>query len=180
MSTSTGRWLAPMGASAAVLAVFVVPGMVLTVAGSGGPDPGHDPPVITPDPDIPHRHPQEGDRDRADVPEVEVVGYETSGRTLRLYYTVDQSSDCSSRIEAPRLRETAAAVVVWVDRRRSHAPDQVCSHLQLTSSVDVPLSRPLGRRVLRDAGRGGAPVPVEQRYVGQADLVTPPLSRAGR
>ncbi len=169
-----------MGASAAVLAVFVVPGMVMSAAGGAGPGPGYDPPVITPDPDIPHRHPNDVDGRRPDVREVEVVGYQTRGRTLRLYYTVDQSSDCSSRIEPPRLEERADSVVVRLERVPSRAPDQVCSHLLLTSSIDVPLAEPLGRRVLQDAGRDGALVPIEQRYVGGSDLATPPLSRAGR
>ena len=40
MTPATSRWLAPLGASAAVLAVFVVPGVLASVGGGAarGPD----------------------------------------------------------------------------------------------------------------------------------------------
>jgi hypothetical protein len=181
MTTSPGRWLAPVGASAAVLAVFVVPGVVVTAADGGAdPGPGFNPPTSTPEPARPSGPRRQADRQRADIREVEIVGYQATGRKLRIYYTVDQSSDCSSRIEPPDVQETASAVLVRLDRRPSRAPDQVCTHLLLTNSVDIALSRPLGARALQDASLGGALVPAEPSSAGGSDRPTPPVSRAGR
>jgi hypothetical protein len=180
VSNGTARWLAPVGASAAVLAVLAVPGVLLSAADGSGPGPGFDAPTAPPDDVAPSRPAETSDNRHGGVREVEIVSYEAEGRSLRLYYTVDQSSDCSSRIEPPAVRETADAVVVRLDRRPSRAPDQVCTHLLLTNTVDVPLGRPLGRRVLQDASRAGALVPVHGNQQPMSDPPTPPLSRQGR
>ena len=177
-----GRWLAPVGAAAAVLALFVVPGLVATVgSGDGGPGPDNTPDgVLTPqDPVTPTLPPDDAEKERTGPRDVEVVGYRAQGRTLRIYYRVDQSTDCSAQIEKPMLTERAGAVVVSLRRRPAPSPVDVCVNLLLTNSVDLELSRPLGGRVVLDASRGGSLVPIEPPYRSDA-LVTPPNGRAGR
>src|SRR4029079_12709577 len=102
-------------------------------------------------------------------------------RTLEVFYTVDQSSDCSSRIAPPKVEGRVASVVVVLSRQRSRAPDQVCSALLLSSSVEITLSEPMGGRLLQDGSRGGALVPIERPFRSDVtDTVKPPDSRAGR
>jgi hypothetical protein len=178
-----GRWLAPIGASAAVLAVFVVPGVIVTAGSGSGPGPDHPPDgVITPDDPVTPSLLADGvGRDRREVREVDVTGYRGQGRRLLVLYTVDQTTDCSSRIEEPEVEERADSVVVRLRRRPSQAPDQVCVNLLLTNSVEIGLSRPLGDRVLLDGSRGGALVPVEPPPHRTADVLpTPPIGRVGR
>jgi hypothetical protein len=182
MEHRAGRWLAPMGASAAVLGVFVVPGLVAAATDGGGDGGGdtrlsgviepHDPitPLLPPQPIQ-----QVGRSDRA----VEVTGYESAGRTLTLYYTVDQSTDCSARIDTPLVRERPTTVIVFLQRQVSRAPNQVCTHLSLANSVTVPLHIPLGDRVVQDGGYDGGLVPFEPRSAGSV-IPTPPVGRAGR
>jgi hypothetical protein len=183
MEHGVGRWLAPMGASAAVLGVFVVPGLVAAATDRSGPDGGvdtrlsgvvepHDPitPVLPPQPIE-----QVGRSERA----VEVTGYQSAGRTLTLYYTVDQSTDCSARIDPPLVRERPTTVIVFVQRQVSRAPNQVCTHLSLANSVTLALHVPLGDRVVQDGGYDGSLVPFEPRTDGSV-IPTPPVGRAGR
>jgi hypothetical protein len=182
MEHDAGRWLAPLGASAAVLGVFVVPGLVAAAtdrAGGGGGDTRlsgvvqpHDPitPSLPPEPIE-----QVGRSDRA----VEVTGYQSAGRSLVLYYTVDQSTDCSARIDPPLVRERPTTVIVFVQRQVSRAPNQVCTHLSLANSVVVPLQAPLGDRVVQDGGYDGSLVPLEPR-IDESVIPTPPVGRAGR
>jgi hypothetical protein len=155
MEREVSRWLAPAGASVAVLAVFVVPGIT---------------------PDLPAEPIEtQGTTARA----VEITGYRSQGRTLTVFYTVDQSTDCSSRIRPPVTRERSDAVVVFLERRVSRAPDQVCAHLMLANSVEVPLRSPLADRVVQDGGYDGALVPLEAADVERV-VSTPPTGRAGR
>ena len=86
MTPGTGRWLAPLGASAAVLAVFVVPGVVAATgtsrAGVGPqqPEPGLH--AVRPGHPAPAAGP-EAEQDRSGPPLVDVVGYRVQGRDLR-------------------------------------------------------------------------------------------------
>lgn len=173
-----GRWLAPLGASAAVLAVFVVPGLI-TPRSSSDAGPGPDG-LITPNGPVTPSLPPNRAEDRRRARAVDVTGYTPSGRTLRVYYTVDQSLDCSALIDPPQVTERADSVVVRLARRVSQAPDEVCASLLLTNSVDITLSRPLGGRTVLDRSRGGALVPLEVPYRPGSGLPTPPDSRAGR
>lgn len=191
MDREVSRWLAPAGASVAVLAVFVVPGLVaatIDAQNGGGQNGGgrngggrdrasvvepHDP--ITPD--LPPE-PIETEGTTADR-SVAITGYRAEGRALRVFYTVDQSTDCSSRIEPPVTRERPDAVVVFLERRISRAPNEVCTHLMLANSVDIPLQRPLADRVVQDGSLEYALVPLEPPS-GTAMLATPPVGRAGR
>jgi hypothetical protein len=187
MERDVSRWLAPAGASAAVLAVFLVPGLVAVsiggAGGGGGGDTDRDRQiggVLNPreliTPDLP---PEPIETEGTTEPGVEITGYRTRGRTLTLYYNVDQSTDCSSRIEPPTVLEGPDAVIVFLRRRVSRAPGEVCAHLMLANSVDISLRRPLEERVLQDGGFDEALVP-EVTHQVRGDLATPPVSRAGR
>ena len=181
MTPSTSRWLAPIGASAAVLAVFVVPGVLASTGGGGGDDLGPDRMIVPHDP-VTRNPPRDGaEASRRGPRPVEIIGYKAIGRTLEVFYTVDQSTDCSSRIAPPKVEERVASVVVELSRQRSRAPDQVCSGLLLSSSVEITLSEPMGGRLLQDGSRGGALVPIERPFRSDVtDTVRPPDSRAGR
>ena len=181
MTPSTSRWLAPISASAAVLAVFVVPGVLASSGGGGGGDLGPDRMIVPNDPVTPKLPPGGAGSSRRGTRGVEIIGYKAMGRSLQVFYTVDQSTDCSSRINPPRVEERLSSVVVELSRQRSQAPDQVCQHLRLTNSVEITLSEPMGGRLLQDGARRGALVPIERPFRSDVtDTVRPPDSRAGR
>jgi hypothetical protein len=186
MERDVSRWLAPAGASAAVLAVFLVPGLVTVSTGGGGGGGGgtnrdhqiggvlRPRELITPD--LP---PEPIETEGTREPGVEITGYRARGRIVTLYYNVDQSTDCSSRIEPPVVLEGSDAVIVYLRRRVSRAPGEVCAHLMLANSVDIALRRPLENRVLQDGAFDEALVP-ELTDRARGALPTPPISRAGR
>jgi hypothetical protein len=178
VTPSTSRWLAPIGASAAVLAVFVVPGVL---AGHGrGAGPGLDQVFVPHDPVTPSLPPYDAQRHREGHRGVEIVGYKAMGRTLQVFYTLEQTTDCANRIQSPRVEEHASTVVVELSRRPSSAPDQVCHRLLLTNSVEIVLSRPMGGRLLQDGSRGRSLVPIQRPFSDVTDTIRPPDSRAGR
>jgi hypothetical protein len=180
VTPSTSRWLAPIGASAAVLAVFVVPGVLASSGGRGGDGLGPNRMYLPNDPVTPNL-PHGAQASRRGSRDVEIISYKAMGRTLQIFYTVDQSRDCSSRLNPPVVEERVSSVVVELSRQRSSAPDQVCASLRLTSTVEVTLSEPMGGRLLQDGSRGGALVPIERPFRSDVtDTVRPPDSRAGR
>jgi len=178
MTPVTGRWLAPLAASVAVLAVFVGPGVLATTV-DGGRAPAPDRSFAPDDPVTPSLPPDGTDEPRRGGRGVEIVGYRTRGRVLDILYTVDQSQDCSARIDPPKVDERAAAVRVTLSRTPSRAPGEVCTQLLLTNQVRVRLGRPLGGRVVQDGARGGAPVSAQGAATSDT-LATPPASRSGR
>jgi hypothetical protein len=171
MTTDTGRWLAPLGASAAVLAVYLVPGVLTSRDGSA---PAPDSVVTSGAPAAPLADGTEVSRSR--VRAVNVTGYRAKGRTLRVFYTIDRSTDCSLRIATPVVKEKVGAVVLRLDRRPSLTPGEVCADLRLTTSVDITLTRPMGGRVLQDASRGGSLVPLQPPYSSELAIPSPPGS----
>ena len=179
MTPSRSRWLAPVGASAAVLAVFVVPGVL---AGNGrGADPGLDQVFVPHDPVTPSLPSYDAQRRRDGHRGVEIVGYKAMGRTLQVFYAIEQTTDCSNRIQSPRVKEYASTVVVELSRRPSAAPDQVCHRILLTNSVEIELSRPMGGRLLQDGSHGRSLVPIERPFRSEVtDTIRPPDSRVGR
>lgn len=178
MTPDTSRWLAPLGAAAAVLAVVVVPGVLNSVGRGPAPGPGQ---LLVHDPVTPYRPPTGSEQRRRGPRDVEIVGYKAMGSTLQVFYTLDRSTDCSTRIKPPKVRERVATVVVELSRAPSRAPDVVCQDLRLTNSVDIVLSRPMGGRLLQDGSRGGALVPIERPFrTDVTDTIQPPKSRAGR
>ncbi|CAN5534368.1 hypothetical protein BH10ACT10_BH10ACT10_23330 [soil metagenome] len=161
MRPGTGRWLAPLGASAAVLAVFVVPGVV-TASGTSraGVGPQQPEPEFTPyDPITPSLPPDGADQDRGGPRQVDVIGYRVNGRDLVVFFTVDQRSGCSGAIQAPLVDERVGAVRVTLKRQPPAGSDEACTDRVPTSSVDITLDRPLGGRLLQDGTRGGSLVP---------------------
>jgi len=98
------------------------------------------------------------------------------GRTLRVFYTIDRSTDCSVRIATPVVKEKVGAVVIRLDRRPSLSHGEVCADLRLTTSVDITLTRPMGGRVLQDASRGGSLVPLQPPYSSELAIPSPPGS----
>jgi len=178
VTPATSRWLAPLGASAAVLAVVVMPG-VLASTGSGGLGPGQE--YVPNDPVTPSLPTYGPETQRPGHRGVEIVGYKATGRTLQVFYSLDQTIDCSNRIQPPKVEEHESTVVVELSRRPSAAPDQVCQPLRLTNSVQIVLSRPMGGRLLQDGSRGRSLVPIERPFRSDVtDTIRPPDSRAGR
>jgi hypothetical protein len=177
VTPATSRWLAPLGASAAVLAVFVMPGVLASTGGGLGP--GQE--FVPNDPVTPTLPTYGPDKQRVGHRGVEIVGYKAIGRRLEVFYTLEQTTDCSNRIQTPTVEEHASTVVVELSRRPSAAPDQVCQPLRLTNSVEIELSRPMGGRLLQDGSRGRALVPIERPFrTDVTDTIQPPDSRAGR
>lgn len=178
MTPATSGWLAPLGASAAVLAVLVVPGVLAATGGGAGPGPER---LFVHDPVTPYLPPGGPVHDRGGPGAVEIVGYKAMGRTLEVFYTLDRTTDCSSRIKPPKVRERVSSVVVELSRQPSRAPDVVCQSLRLTNSVDIVLSRPMGGRLLQDGSRGNSLVPIERPFrTDVTDTIMPPKSRSGR
>jgi hypothetical protein len=161
MSPGTGRWLAPLGASAAVLALLVVPGVVATTGTSrAGVGPQQPEPQLTPyDPVTPLLPPDGADQERGDPRLVDVIGYRVDGRDLVVFFTVDQSAGCSGAIQEPQVDERLGAVRVTLQRQKASGSDEVCVNRVPTSSVDITLERPLGGRLVQDGTRGGSLVP---------------------
>ena len=169
MTLGSGQWLAPLGASAAVLAVYVVPG-VLTARDTADR-------VVVPSGPVTERTSSHGAENQVTVRAVDVTGYLAQGRSLRVFYTVNRSTDCSLRIAKPAVEETADAVVIRLDRKPSLAPAEVCPSLLLASSVDISLSRPMAGRVLLDGSRGDSLVPVEPPSRSKLATPSPPGTR---
>ncbi len=162
MTPGTGRWLAPLGASAAVLAVFVVPGVVAATGTSrAGVGPQQPRPVLTPnDPVTPPLAGPGQAEPRSGPPLVDVVGYRVNGRDLvRLLHGRPELRAARVRSRSRWSRSGAAPSGSCSCGGRSRATDEVCVDRIPTSSVDITLSRPLGGRLLQDAARGGALVP---------------------
>jgi len=150
------RWLVPVAASVGVAALFV--GLaVLVHPSSAGPGPdralrlGRDSPVA---PKLPPAPTDEGRRNGG----IEITGYQSSGRTLSLFYDV-KVRGCAGQIDPPRVHESARAVVVEIRRRQTDSSQQACGNLLLQDAVEVRLERPLAGRLVRDAGRRMALVP---------------------
>jgi hypothetical protein len=164
MSPPVARWLAPAGAALAVLVAVVVPG-VLGQPSSGGagprPDPQPDRLVRQVRPVVPD--PRPGDRrDSGSTREILVTGYRSSGRDLTVFYRVAPRSDCSTGLRRPRVTETSDSVAVRLERAVPARPGEACGGRRLRASVRIRLDGPVGERVVQDAARRGALIPLEQ------------------
>ena len=158
VAARTARWLVPVAAAAGVAALFI--GLaVLVRPSSGGPGPGPDQDLRLgrESPVTPSLPPDPADGDRPDG-DIEITGYQSTGRTLNLFYNVNVRG-CAGQIDPPRVRESVAAVVVEIHRRKSGSSLQACGNLLLQDSVEVRLQRPLAGRLVRDGGRRMALVP---------------------
>jgi hypothetical protein len=161
MEPGTGRWLAPLGASVAVLAVLVAPGVVAASGTSTtGVGPQRPEPEFTPyDPVTPSLPPDGADQDRGGPRAVDVIGYRTDGRDVVVFYRVDQTAGCSGAVEEPVVEERVGTVRVTLRREKVSDADESCAVRIPTSSVVLTLGRPLGGRLLQDGTRGGSLVP---------------------
>jgi len=155
------HWLAPLGASAAVLAVVVAANALASGGSGAGPGPDRDalplPQVERVTPSLPPDPADEGAR--TGPRQVDLVGYRALGSRLTVFYRVDQRFDCSTTVSPPLVRERADAVVVRLRRELSGTKGS-CPNFPGTHAVELVLDRPLGRRLLEDGGQRGAVVPV--------------------
>lgn len=173
MSTGTRRWLIPLVAALAVLAVIAVmwqqrPGASDEVgAGSdggggappyagvepGSPGQGDD---LTPQPVEP---PGDGGGVDADYGTIAVDSFYRYDETrLALNYT-NGIPECYGKAGTPLVEETADSVRVTVPRTPPTGDgDTACIDIALMASVDITLERPLGDRVVLDGSRDDAKV----------------------
>ena len=164
MSSGAARWLAPAGAAVAVLVAVLVPG-VLGQPGTGGGGPGPDrtpDKLIRPDqPVVPD--PLPGDRrDSGTTRQILVTGYRTAGRGLTVFYRVVPRGDCSTGLGRTQVTESSDSVSVRLQRKVPSRPEEKCAGRERSASVRIRLDRPVGERVVQDAARRGALVPLAQ------------------
>jgi len=171
MKTGLGRWLLPLGAALAVLAVIAVvlwqqrPGDA-GFAGSTPPSadgsavpgsPGSGAPG-SPGPDVP-----DGDLTPAPGPDLPpgpgsqaIDSYFAYDATrLALNYTTGVP-ECYGTVGEPVVEETADAVTVTLPKNPpKQRADVACIDIALSKSVDVTLRSPLGDREVRDGSQNG-------------------------
>ena len=163
------RWILP---AVAALAVLLVVGVVWAQRpgrsdgdGSGasapptaGVEPGS-PGSAAPSPAEPVPVSPMPGGDHLDPLRVVGSGYTSHGRTLTLSYATGLP-ECYGRLAAPRVDESPRSVTVTLRLvPPGHRTAQVCPDLALIATADVTLAAPLGDRLVRDGGRGGAVVP---------------------
>ena len=175
MRTGLGRWLLPLGAALAVLAVIsvvlwqqggdpaeggfagstppsasAVPGSPGTgVPGSPGPDVPDGGLTPAPGPELPPG------------PDTQAIDsyFAYGGTRLALNYTTGVP-ECYGKVGVPMVEETSDDVTVTLPKLPvKQRADVACIDIALSKSVDVLLSEPLGDRVVRDGSRDGADVP---------------------
>ena len=163
------RWLVPLAAALAVLAVVAVLWSSGTTDRAGATGPGAAaPPTAGTEPGSPGStrpspaeavpvSPMPGGDD-LDPLRVVISGYTAHGRTLTLSFATGLP-ECYGRVGTPRVQETARDVTVTLRLTPPGRTAQVCADLALLDTVDVTLAGPLGHRLVRDGGRGGAVVP---------------------
>jgi hypothetical protein len=151
VSNRGARWAAPLGASATVLGILLLPGLVAarTASDTGpgpGPDQGKQLPLPAPGPDVRRVFPGP----------LRISGYQAAGRELTLFYQVAPRADCSTQVRSRRVRETDGAVAVLLARPPLSRPSLRCNVRRQSGSVSIRRSRPLEGRVLVDLAQRGA------------------------
>lgn len=167
MSSGARRWLVPLVAALAVLAVVGVmwqqrPGATGEDAGfAGGGDTGQDsPPYSGSDPGTPGIEPLDPPSDRPDdVPDVDMGTiavdsfYRYDDTHLALNYT-NGIPECYGDAGTPLVEESADAVVVTIPRTPvKNDGDTACIDIAMLGTVAVTLSAPLGDRAVLDGAR---------------------------
>lgn len=144
----------------AALAVLVVVGSLLALRGGpgdeagapGGAAPGSPAPA-EPVPVSP------GPSGLPPTRDVTLQGWTGHGTTIRVSYTSGLPA-CSGQVLPPQVEETASSVTVTLLLQPPrHRRLQMCPDLAMVKAVEVHLRAPVGGRVVRDGGHGGAPVP---------------------
>lgn len=166
MDARTRRWLVPVAAGAAVLAVVAVvwqqrPGGDAGFAGSTPPSAGGSavpgsPGTEEPDGDL---TPVPGP-DQPPSPGTQAVDsyFAYDATRLALNYTTGVP-ECYGTVGRPVVEETARAVTVTLPKIPPKGDrDVVCIDIALSRSVDIELDTPLGDRVVRDGSQGGKPI----------------------
>lgn len=191
MTQAVRRWLLPLVAAAAVLAVVAVvwaqrPGASGGDAGvaAGAGDPGSpgagSPPYAGSEPSARSEPGDRGLDTPIPVPDLTVtpkptasaprhlIGinsyYRYDARHLALNYT-NGVPECYGTAGEPRVEETPKAVVVTIPRVPPEPADEnvACIDIAVQLSVDITLEEPLGDRVVRDRSRDGAKLPEADR-----------------
>ena len=91
--------------------------------------------------------------------DVTLQGWTGHGTTIRVSYTSGLPA-CSGQVLPPQVEETASSVTVTLRLQPPrHRRLQMCPDLAMVRAVEVHLQAPVGGRVVRDGGRGGALVP---------------------
>ena len=170
MSTGTRRWLAPLVAALAVLAVVGAlwsqrPGSSGEDAGfAGGDDSGQgSPPYAGTEPGSPGspgvEPPPDGGSTGPDVPDADAGTiavdsfYRYDATHLALNYA-NGVPECYGDAGTPLVEETADAVVVTIPRiPPKRSGDTACIDIALLGSIDIRLSAPLDGRVVLDGAR---------------------------
>ena len=176
MSTGARRWLIPLAAALAVLAVVAAlwqqrPGASggdVGFAGSGdsgqgsppsaGTEPGAPGPpgVVEPAPAGPTDGTGSGEVDRGRIAVTSFYRYDATH--LAINYT-NGVPECYGSAGVPRVEETADAVVVTIPRiPAKQRAGRACIDIALLSSLDITLAEPLGERPVLDGARGRAEV----------------------
>ena len=141
----------------AALAVLVVVGSLLVLRGgpgdeAGGTAPGS-PASASPVPVSP------APGDLPPTRDVTLLGWTGHGSTIRVSYATGLPA-CSGQVLPPQVEESASSVTVTLRLQPPrHRRLQVCPDLAMITAVEVHLQAPVGGRVVRDGGHGGAPVP---------------------
>jgi hypothetical protein len=160
------RWLAPVGASAAVLVAVVVPAVVAAPGPRAGGAPSPDRTVdrrLPPD-RLVLPAPRPGDRRDSRIPRgVVITGYQGGGRVLTVFYRVGPRSDCSTDLRRPRVIEMPTSVSVRLERAPTRRPEELCAE-DWTGSVDIRLDDPLAGKVVQDMARRGGLVPIQRPF----------------
>jgi hypothetical protein len=164
MDARTRRWLVPLAAAVAVLAVVAV---VWQQRPGGDTGAGSAPPAAggSAVPGSPGSEGTEGpDGDLTPVPgpdQTPAAGTQAvdsyfayDATRLALNYTTGVP-ECYGTVGEPVVEETAEAVTVTLPKTPpKDARDVVCIDIALTKSVDIELDTPLGDREVRDGSRG--------------------------
>lgn len=182
MSTGARRWLVPLAAALAVLAIVAAlwqqrPGASGGEVGFPGGDPGQGSPpsagaepgspgspgVVEPGPST---GPADGSgtgsgtgSDEVDPGRIAVTSfYRYDATHLAINYT-NGVPECYGSAGVPRVEETADAVVVTIPRVPArNRTGRACIDIALLSSLDITLAEPLGGRPVLDGSRAGAEV----------------------
>jgi len=172
MSPRPARWLVPVLAAVAVLAVIAViwqqrPGASGDDVGVAGGDTGQGSPPyagdspgsdgdLEPDPSL-DPDPGAGSGGDVDAGMISASGYHAYDATRLAVVYVNGIPECYGTAGTPRVQETADAVTVTIPRTPAKSTgDTACIDIALTDSVDITLDSPLGDRDVLDGSRDGA------------------------
>ncbi len=158
-----GRWLVPVAASVAVVALVVgVPRAMAPSDDGGGPD-RPEVEIVGPQRLLTPSGIEAPEPSLTGRGSIRITGYRATGTVLALSYEVDLT-DCGGRIARPQVEETRRSVLVTLRRAAADVRGQNCGDVSRSDVVNVSLSRPLAGRLVRDVRRDGALVPLRMPF----------------